>query len=160
AQRADGWTGWKRGPELLARSPFCDARGFWPAKTHGWSSTMQEYDGTLGKSGKPFLYEYGYAQGYRVNIQLRPGERLTRNWSNKGLRVKGKDGAPDCLRGRTGAGPLVYAPQFGDLAPGRVGNGVLDYNVPLAAGAFRSAALEVENLHDNAVRLKDAKRPG
>jgi hypothetical protein len=160
AQRADGWTGWKRGPELLARSPFYDAGGFWPAKTHGWSSTMQEYDGTLGKSGKPFLYEYGYAQGYRVNLQLRPGERLTRNWSNKGLHVNGKGGAPGCLSGRTGAGPLVYTPQFGDLAPGRVGNGVLEYNVPLAGGAFRSAALEVENLQDRAVRLKDTKRPG
>ena len=53
-QGADGGTGWKRGPALLARSPFYDAAGWWPARTHGWYATMQEYDGTLGKSGKPF----------------------------------------------------------------------------------------------------------
>src|SRR5262245_48776264 len=62
-QRADGWSGWKRGPALLARSPLFDAHGWWPAKTHGWYTTMQEYDGTLGKGGKPFLYEYGYSPG-------------------------------------------------------------------------------------------------
>ena len=28
-----------------------------------------------------------YAQGYHVNIQLREGERLTRNWINKGLEI-------------------------------------------------------------------------
>jgi hypothetical protein len=77
-QRADGWTGWKKGPALLANCPLYDAGGWWPARTHGWYSTMQEYDGTYGKDRKPFLYEYGYSQGYQVNIQLRPGERLTR----------------------------------------------------------------------------------
>src|SRR5262249_1676902 len=61
-QSDKGWTGWNRGPALLARCPFYDAGGFWPARTHGWSNTMQEYDGTLGKEDgkKPFLYEYGY----------------------------------------------------------------------------------------------------
>src|SRR5262249_48646046 len=126
-QKADGGAGWKRGPALLARCPFYGAGGAWPAGTHGWSSTMQEYDGTGGgKDGKAFLYEYGYSQGYRVNVQLRPGERLTRNWSNRGLHVNGKDGeAPACLTGKTGAGPLAYTPDYGDLAPGRVGNGTL-----------------------------------
>jgi hypothetical protein len=159
-QRADGWTGWKRGPELLARCPFYDAGGFWPAHTHGWYATMQEYDGTLGKSGKPFLYEYGSSQGYQVDIRLRPGERLTRNWSNRGLQVNGKDGAPGCLTQKTGADALVYTPKYGDLAPGRVGNGTLEYDVPLAGGAYRSAALEAENLEDGAVRVRDAGRPG
>jgi hypothetical protein len=159
-QRADGWTGWKRGPELLARCPFYDAGGFWPARTHGWYATMQEYDGTLGKSGKPFLYEYGYSQGYQVDIRLRPGERLTRNWSNRGLHVNGKDGAPGCLTQKTGADALVYTPQYGDLAPDRVGNGTLEYDVPLAGGAYRSAVLTAENLEDGAVRVRDAGRPG
>ncbi len=159
-QRADGWTGWKRGPELLARCPFYDAGGWWPAKTHGWFATMQEYDGTLGKSGKPFLYEYGYSQGYQVNVQLRPGERLTRRWSNRGLQVNGPDGAPACLTQKTGSDALVYTPQYGDLAPGRVGNGTLEYDVPLAGGAYRSGALAVENLEDGAVRVRDAARPG
>ena len=66
-----GWSGWKRGPALLARSPPLDARGWWPAGTHGWYSTMQEYDGS--RSG---FSEYGYSQGYQVNVQLREGERL------------------------------------------------------------------------------------
>ena len=44
--QAGGWMGWKNGPELLANCPFYDWRGWWPAKTHGWYSTMQEFDGT------------------------------------------------------------------------------------------------------------------
>ena len=42
-QQADGWAGWKKGPPLLADCNFYDAGGWWPAKTHGWYSTMQEY---------------------------------------------------------------------------------------------------------------------
>jgi hypothetical protein len=160
-QSADGWTGWKRGPSLLTRSPFFDAGGWWPAKTHGWYAAMQEYDGTYGKNRKPFLYEYGYSQGYQVNIQLRPGEKLTRNWSNKGLHVNGKDGAaPGCLAMKTGADSLVYTPGYGDLAPGRVGNGVLEYDVPLADGAYRRAVLLAQNLDEKAVRVQDAAQPG
>jgi hypothetical protein len=160
-QKADDWKGWKRGPALLTRSPFYDAGGLWPARTHGWASTMQEYDGTGGgQGGKAFLYEYGYSQGYQVNVQLRPGERLTRNWSNKGLHVNGKDGqAPACLTGKTGAGPLAYTPDYGDLAPGRIGNGTLEYDVPLKGGAYRTGALAVENLEEAAVRVRDPARP-
>ncbi|MBI1918061.1 MAG: ASPIC/UnbV domain-containing protein, partial [Planctomycetes bacterium] len=160
-QRADGWTGWRKGPELLTHSPFLDAGGWWPARVHGWYSTMQEYDGTYGKDGKPFLYEYGYSQGYRVNVQLRPGERLVRNWSNKGLHVNGKSGgAPGCLTMKTGADALVYTPRFGDLAPGRVGNGTLEYDVPVTNGAWRGGALLAENLDGKAVRVRDASNPG
>lgn len=67
--QSGGWMGWKQGPELLTKSPFFDWSGWWPAKTHGWYATMQEYDGS---GGTPFIYEYGYSQGYEVNIQLRP----------------------------------------------------------------------------------------
>jgi hypothetical protein len=161
-QQADGWTGWKRGPELLARSPLYDAGGFWPAKTHGWYATMQEYDGTLGKGeGKPFLYEYGYSQGYRVDIRLRPGERLTRNWGNKGLHVNMKTGeAPGCLTGKTGTDALVYTPDYGDLAPGRIGNGIHEYAPPLADGAYRDAVLAADNLQDKSLRVADPAKPG
>src|SRR5262249_11715374 len=159
-QNADGRTGRKRGPELLARCPFYDASGWWPARTHGWYSTMQEYDGTTGGSRKAYLTEYGYSQGYRVNIALRPGERLTRNWSNIGLQVGGQGAAPRCAAMTTGSRALVYTPQYGDLAPGRVGNGKLEYDVPLAGGAFRSAALIVDNLEDQTVQVKDPARPG
>src|SRR5262245_5758228 len=151
-QSADGWTGWKRGPVLLARSPLLDAGGLWPAKTHGWYATMQEYDGTYGGKGKPYLYEYGYSQGYHVNTQLRVGERLIRNWSNKGLHVNGKDGIrPGCLTMKTGSDSLIYTPAFVDIAPGRIGNGILQYELPVNNGGFRRAILSAENLEENAV---------
>ncbi len=160
-QSANGWTGWKKGPALLARCPFYDADGFWPARTHGWYATMQEYDGTYGKGRKPFLYEYGYSQGYQVNIQLRRGERLTRNWSNQGLHVNNKDGRkPGCLTTKSGSDFMAYTPKYGDLAPGRVGNGTVEYDVPVRSSAYRTGALVVENLDDQAVRVKDAARPG
>ena len=93
--QAQGWMGWKQGPALLTNCPFYDWSGWWPAKTHGWYSTMQEYDGS---HNTPFPYEYAYSQGYEVNIQLRRGERLTRNWFNKGLHVNGMT----ARRGRAG----------------------------------------------------------
>lgn len=161
--RADNKTAWKKGPALLARCPFYDDAGWWPAKTHGWSSTMQEFDGTAqgSRTGKAFLYEYGYSQGYQVNIQLRPGERLTRNWSNRGLHVNMKDGgAPRCIKQKTGAYPLTYTPEYGDIAPGRVGNGTLEYDVPVRSGAYRTAVLTADNLATDAVRVQDSTKPG
>lgn len=158
-QSADGWTHWKQGPDLLARCPFYDAGGFWPARTHGWSATMQEYDGAFGKAQKPFLYEYGYSQGYQVNIGLRPGERLTRSWSNQGLHINGKDNAPGCLTMQTGADSLVYTPKYGDLAPGRIGNGKLEYTMPTNA-AYRTSALAVENLQTHSPQVENPARPG
>ena len=160
-QRRAGWTGWRKGPDLLARCPFYGAGGYWPAGTHGWCNTMQEYDGTYGPKRKPFLYEYGYSQGYQVNVQLRPGERLTRNWHNEGLHVNMHDkGTPGCLNLKTGSGALAYTPKFGDLAPGRIGNGRLEYRVPVTDGRYRSAALLVDNLDEHALKTKDAARAG
>lgn len=157
--REGGWQGWKKGPELLKNAPTADDTGWWPAKTHGWYATMQEYDGTGGgQGGKAFLYEYGYAQGYRLNLQLRPGERIVRNWSNKGLHVNMKQGGPPgALTGKMGEGAFVYTPKYGDLAPGRVGNGRHEWDVPLAK--LRSVALELDNLDDKAA-VKDPAKPG
>ncbi|MGA2618115.1 MAG: hypothetical protein ABSF26_10930 [Thermoguttaceae bacterium] len=133
---SEGWQGWKKGPPLLADCPLYGWDGWWPAHTHGWYSTMEEYDGSVY-----FPYEAGYSMGYKVNIQLRPGERLTRNWSNKGLYVNmdGTAGSPGALDGRIGEGFMAYCPKFGDLAPGRIGNGTLEYDVPLDAALQRSA---------------------
>ena len=171
-QRGDSDTAWKvRGPEILSRCSTYDARGWWPAGTHGWYSTMQEYDGSGGGAGgKAFIYDYGALLGYEVNIELRPGEKLTRNWSNKGLHVQmdvaPKD-PPSSLTQQTGKGFQRHTPQFGDLAPGRIGNGTLEYNVPLTSGEFRSGALTAENLavtaEDKAapaVHVKDAANAG
>ena len=133
--------GWRNGPDILSRCPFYDDNGWLPAATHGWYSTMQEFD------TEAFIYEYGYSQGYQVNIQLRPGERLARNWSNKGLHVNMTDGgAPGCLNGAVGQGDLRYAPQYGDIAPGRIGNGTLEYDVPLGDPDFRYCARTFDNL--------------
>ncbi len=121
--------GWRKGPEVLSRCPNYDENGWLEAATHGWYSTMQEYDGSANG-----IYEYGYSQGYEVNIRLRPGERLTRNWSNKGLHVNmnGGGGVPGCMTLKVGQDSLRYTPKDGDLAPGRVGNGTLEYDVPAA----------------------------
>jgi hypothetical protein len=166
-QRADGWTGWKRGPALLANCAFYDSGGWWPARTHGWASTMQEYDGS---HGTPFPFEYGYSQGYEVNIQLRRGERLTRDWFNNGLHVNCvlKDGdTPGCLTAKVGEGSMAFLRGLGDLTDGRIGSGRREYEVPLADGSFRTGALAVENVacqiedqQQPAIHPRDASQPG
>jgi hypothetical protein len=125
---------------------------------------MLEYDGSV-----KFLYEPGYSLGYRVNNQLRPGERLVLNWFNKELHVNMReDGEPGCLRKRVGEDDLAYARDYGDIAPGRIGNGVREYDVPLADGTFRTGMLVVENLicrsetrakNVPAVQVKDPSKP-
>src|SRR5204863_2430151 len=149
--------GWKKGPEVLSRCPSYDENGWFEAATHGWYSTMQEYDGSANG-----MYEYGYSQGYEVNIRLRAGERLTRNWSNKGLHVNmnGGGGEPGCMKMKTGQDSLRYTPKDGDLAPGRVGNGILEYDVPVTTPGYRGGALSIDNLEDGRARVKDGAKPG
>jgi hypothetical protein len=153
--------GWQKGPALLASTgeKFWDKNGINQAGWHGWPSTMQEYD------GKAFLFDYGGSMGYELNVQLRQGERLTRTWSNQGLHVNKLEGGDLGILGDTAA--LAMCRQFGDVAPGRIGNGTLEYDVPLADGQFRLAALEAENLASRAeepglpaVHVKSAGRPG
>ena len=143
--------GWKKnGPALLATCEYFLKDGQNHAGWHGWFSTMEEYD------GKFHPYEYGYSQGYRVNVQLRRGERLTRNWFNKGLHVNmdGKGDAPGEVFKPHWA--LAVQRKFGDIAPARVGNGTLEYDVPLADGGFRAGALAAGNL---AAKADDNKAP-
>src|SRR4030095_7509186 len=143
--------GWKKGPEIFSRCTFLDDNGWLPAATHGWYSMVGAYGGkTL------FPYEAGYSNGYEINVQLREGERLTRNWSNQGLHINmDSGGSPDALKEKVGNGGLRYSPKFGDLAPGRIGNGTLEYAPPLATAAVFNNALSAENLVSTA---KD--RPG
>ncbi|HSU65860.1 MAG TPA: hypothetical protein VLJ39_03215, partial [Tepidisphaeraceae bacterium] len=152
--------GWRSGPATLAGGTGYDDNGWLPAATHGWYSTLQEF----GHLKKNFVYDYGSAQGYEVNIQLRPGETLTRNWSNKGLHVNMFEGGkPECLNGVVGQGQLRYSPGFGDLAPGRIGNGTDEWNVPLGEDKLKHVALEFENLASapgGGIRVKDAPKPG
>jgi ferric-dicitrate binding protein FerR (iron transport regulator) len=164
-ERTENRTAWKtKGPALIATAPTYDQRGWWPAGTHGWYSTMEVFDGSAGDS-KPFIYEYGASMGYQVNIQLRKGERLTRNWFNKGLHVNmDHAGPPGCLKDEAGFLKKYDASLFGSLAPGRVGNGTYEYDVPLAGGAFVTGALQVDNLAwgaaGPAVQVKDPARSG
>ena len=141
--------GWKKGPSILANTDYFDSGGWFPAGTHGWYAPMSEFDGSVN-----YPYEFGYSNGYEVNVQLREGEVLTRNWSNKGLNVNMDLPAPEypltSLDGKIGEGEFKYAADFGDIAPGRVGNGTLVYTVPLAKGALAKSALLFDNLASTA----------
>ena len=158
--QAGGWQGWKKGPPIFMNSKQLSDSGWFPASTHGWYSVMECYDGSTLSP-----YEMGFSQGYQVNVQLRKGERLTRNWSNKGLCMEDK---PGCIDGKVGEGSLAYSAKlFGDIAPGRVGNGTLEYNVPLGYGEVADSAIQAENLAfrgDNkggvALHLKNVEQPG
>ncbi|HYE06954.1 MAG TPA: hypothetical protein VEL07_15665 [Planctomycetota bacterium] len=145
-------------------SPFVDTSGWYPARTH----QVKDSPGTYVKKGNaPHVFEYGYSSGYELNVQLRDGERLTRNWSNKGLHVNKREGGEQWnLEQKVGEGDLCYAPQYGDIAPGRVGNGATTYAPPLGRKAFLAAALAAENVatteHDKkkpAVHVQDAGKP-
>jgi hypothetical protein len=161
--------GWKNGPKVLATATTYDKDGINGAGWHGWWSNMFEY-GKLPEKGVGYspsgskcvsVFDYGPSMGYQVNVQLREGEKLTRNWSNKGLHVNmdGGGGSPDTLKD-----PNVLKQQrkFGDLAPGRLGNGTLEYNVPLKSDSFRLGMLNVENLQSgpSGVTVQDASKPG
>ena len=160
AKMADG--SWRDGPALLAACPYYDDHGFFPAHVQGWADTMGDY------AAPSLVTEFGYTLGYRVDVQLRQGERLTRNWSNDGHHINDDLGLVcTSVSGVVGAGDLRYSPAYGDLAPGRVGNGTHEYTLPLAGGAYRAGALGADNLADAAdgapgpaVRVDDPSRPG
>jgi hypothetical protein len=152
------------GPELLRNSPVLEKNGNFPFNYFGWYTSMLIFDGT---NKTPFPYEDVYTTGYRVNIQLRKGERLTRNWSNTGLHVNmdGAGGTPELLKAETGKGPLYYTPKMGDLTNGRVGNGTLEYAPPLADSTFKDTLLTSENItfaadKDKPVQVKDGEKSG
>jgi hypothetical protein len=148
--------GFKSGPPLLASCPTYDARGNFPLNYFGWFTAMIIYDGS-GKA--PFAYEEASSQGFRMNLQLRRGERLTRNWAHKNLHVNSDVGGKvDCMGATTGKGSLYYTPAWGDLGNGRVGNGIHEYIVPLNdRGAFLS--LENVALKPNLLQASEGTRP-
>jgi len=157
---------WKKGPPIFAACPTIDENGGYPCTVcNGWQATIVNYDGT---HGTPNQYDHGYHQGYQVNIQLRKGERLTRNWSNQSKNLPLPEGLPpEFLDLKIGAGALAKTPLYGDLSNGRIGHGLHEYNVPLADGAFRSGALLAENLATSAeakggpaLQVKDTAQPG
>jgi hypothetical protein len=156
--------GWRKGPAVLAGSATFDDNGWQPAATHAWGDTILEY----GTPKDQFLYDYSAAIGYEVNIQLRPGEVLTRSWSNSGLHVNASSGggAPHALSLSTNnpAEQLRYCRRYGDLAPGRIGNGTHVYDVPVSDPALPSSALVADNLtagaRSPALQAQDSSRSG
>jgi hypothetical protein len=157
--------GFKSGPALLASCPTYDARGSFALNYFGWFSAMILYDGS---NKTPFPYEEAGSQGYRVDLRLRKGERLTRTWGHQGLQVNADTGGKvECMGTTTGKGPLYYTPAWGDLGNGRVGNGTLEYVVPLDDRDVRKVflstdnlALKVEDRLPGRLHAKDASRPG
>ena len=144
---------WKtEGPDILSRGAFYDAQGWLPDGNWAWGDTIFQFSKINN------TYECCYSMGYRVNVQLRAGERLTRNWSNKGLCLAALDGGKPwkSLDWEVGKAALRHLPKWGDLAPGRIGNGTLQYEVPLASGEFRRGALAAENL---AAQAEDQQTP-
>jgi hypothetical protein len=139
--RADGWTGYKKGPKLLADNPFYDL-GWWPAKTHGWSATMSEYD------RKSETYEYGYQLGHRALFSLRPGESFVREAGNRGLHVNmAADPKWEGLKQKAPDADLVYLKTYlPGYNGGVVGNGYHRYMPDLSNGGLASGAEVYENL--------------
>ncbi|MFB3890775.1 MAG: hypothetical protein ACE15C_02000 [Phycisphaerae bacterium] len=151
--------GWKKGPSLLADCPYFDKNGINGALWHGWMSTIGslDWDEKDPKSkGLGAITDYGPSMGYKVNVQLREGEKLTRCWYNKGLVVNGAD--KDLIAGDRK--PLGLQKELGDNAPGRIGNGVLEYAPPMAS--LPLSALTFDNLAvaGGKLRVKDASKPG
>ncbi len=154
--RENDGTGWKKGPELLSLCPFYK-QGWFPARTHGWYSTMLEYDRQSG------VYEYGYHLGHKALFSLRPGESFLREAGNRGLHINGTS-TWRVLKAQAPRGDLVYLKDFfPGYNGGVVGNGVHRYAPDLAAGGLAAGAEVYENLTvggDGALRPRDPARPG
>jgi hypothetical protein len=156
--RSDGWTGYKKGPALLAHCPYYHL-GWFPARTHGWNATMAEYDRNSE------VYEYGYHVGHRALFSLRPGEALVREAGNRGLYVNMAEApAWDGLKAKAPENDLVYLKDFfPGYNGGLVGNGTHRYVPDLASGGLAAGADVYENLATGAspaLRLRTGGKPG
>ena len=89
-------------------APGTTTNGWLPAATHGWYSSMQEFN-----EKKNFQYEYGAAVGYEVNIQLRAGERLSPQLVKQGpaRQHARRRRRPDSLTGVAGKGDPPLQPE-------------------------------------------------
>ena len=162
--------GWKQGPPLFATCTFYDKDGINRAGWHGWWSNIGEYNWKQASPNKIVVppdtvptynvYDYGATMGYQVNVQLREGEKLTRNWSNKGLVTSGINMKNKKNNLTVNRGALGLQAEMGDLAPGRVGNGILEYDA-MADSQLAADALKFENLklEGGKIRVVDAAKP-
>src|SRR5688572_24955618 len=117
--------GWKKGPPLLAKAEqFYGKDGVNDAGWHGWPSTMQEYY----KIREPA--EYTVSMGYQLNVQLRPGEKITRNFFSRGIEYT-NDCEEENYKDLTNAKSFGMQRSLGDRAPGRIGDGRVEWTVPM-----------------------------
>ena len=150
--------GWKNGPALLSKSDaFYGKDGVNTAGWHGWPSTMIEYS----KVEEPD--EFYATMGYQLNVQLRPGEKITRNFFSRGIEYTNKCN-PKYYAELLDRKLLGIQTRLGDVAPGRVGDGTIEWNVPLGIEQLKASALSVENLaaakDGKGVAVADASKPG
>jgi hypothetical protein len=153
--RKDGWMGWNAaGPALLANAPYLHT-GYYPARTHGWDATMQEYDRNSE------VYDYGYQMGHRALFSLRPGESLVREAGNRGLHVNmASDPKPGILQQHAPNDDLVYLKEFmPGYNGGVVGNGYHRYTPDLAAGGLENGAVTYDNLASGGTPALHVKYP-
>jgi hypothetical protein len=131
--------GMKKGPQTILNCPTMNERGSYSLDFFGWYTAMYIFSGW---DNTPRVYEDPYSAGYRVNIQLRPGEKLTRNWAHKNMHINmnGDGGEPGVLKAKVGTGMLLYAQKMGDLSNGRIGNGTHEYTLPVSQLAGAAAA--------------------
>jgi hypothetical protein len=103
---------------------------------HGWSSTMIEYS----KVEEPD--EFYATMGYQLNVQLRPGERITRNFFSRGIEYTNKMNKTyyEELLSRKSLGIQT---KLGDVAPARVGDGTIEWDVPM--NQLKSVALSSDD---------------
>ena len=149
--RADGWNGFKKGPALLAASPFYNL-GWFPARTHGWDATMVEYDRDSE------VYEYGYQMGHRALFSLRPGEIFVREAGNRGLHVNGGKNW-DVLKQKAPNDDLVYLKKsYPGYTGGVVANGTHRYTPNLATGDLALSADVYENVALGPLPLRTVER--
>ncbi|MFB3892639.1 MAG: hypothetical protein ACE15C_11520 [Phycisphaerae bacterium] len=165
--------GWKNGPPLFATCKFYDKNGINRAGWHGWWSNIVEYNYKVGGKGWKYVvppdtkgtvnvFDYGAIMGYQVNVQLREGEKLTRRWYATqvatGLDRGNKKQFEKFLLGDMSA--LGQQKEFGDLSPGRIGNGTLEYDA-MADSRLASDAIACENLkvEGGRVRLAEPSKP-
>src|SRR3954463_595095 len=118
--------GWKQGPPLLAGAEkFYGKNGVNSAGWHGWPSTMQEY-----YKIQEVPHDFCTIMGYQLNVQLRPGEKITRNFFSRGIEYTNETN-PKYYKEMLDRKMLGIQTPLGDRAPGRVGDGTIEWNVPM-----------------------------
>src|SRR6266542_714266 len=82
--------------------------------------------------------------GYQLNVQLRPGEKITRNFFSRGIEYT-NNCSPKYYKELLDRKVLGIQSELGDRAPGRVGDGTIEWNVPMSPAQLRTVALSSDD---------------